>query len=306
MATYNGEDYLDEQIQSILNQDDSNWILYISDDSSIDNTRNIIRKYCKQKSDQIFLIDGPARHSATINFIELLKFVANTTTCSYFMFCDQDDVWIKNKISLSRLAMEKVTRKENLPVLVHSDLIVVDKNLKVLNESLMSMRSLNPYKKDLAHLLIQNNVTGCTMFFNRSLLELSLKVTKLSNIAMHDWWIALVAAAFGNIEYINTPTILYRQHANNVVGAKKVRSFHFVSTRLFMRRHIKATFNSAFEQARLLSNCYCSLLPTTSKTILIEFLKIPQKKKIKRIYLTIKHRFLKQGIIQILGELIFI
>ena len=79
------------------------------------------------------------------------------------MFCDQDDVWIKNKISLSRLAMEKVGRKENLPVLVHSDLVVVDKNLKVLNESLMSMRSLNSYKEDLAHLLIQNNVTGCTI-----------------------------------------------------------------------------------------------------------------------------------------------
>ena len=95
-------------------------------------------------------------------------------------------------------------------------------------------------------LLVQNNVTGCTMMINRPLLEKALKLSNISAIAMHDWWFSLVASLFGEISFIDQATIKYRQHGDNVVGATKVNTPSFILQRLRGKNHIHEVFSFVF------------------------------------------------------------
>lgn len=151
----------------------------------------------------------------------------------YFMFCDQDDVWNPDKIEITLKRMQKVEKKNpKKPVLVHTDLEVVDQNLNSLGASFVRYRALDAKITAINRLLVQNNVTGCTMMINRPLLEKALKLSNISAIAMHDWWFSLVASLFGEISFIDQATIKYRQHGDNVVGATKVNTPSFILQRL--------------------------------------------------------------------------
>lgn len=303
MATYNGEKYLTEQIDSIINQTCKDWKLYFRDDGSDDRTVNIINEYCKKYPDKLFLIkDKFECRSASKNFMQMLNYIAKFKEFDYFMFSDQDDVWKKDKIEKTLDIIEHESNE--LPILVHTDLEVVDRELKVLSKSFINYRNLNANIKDLSRLLIQNNVTGCTMLFNRTLLE---KINfNSTSIAMHDWWITLVAATFGKIVFLNESTIYYRQHENNVVGATKSKSLSFIINRLFHSNHVKKTLNMSIEQAIAFYNEYRNDITKLQREILEKFILIKNSNKLKRIYIIIKNNFLKQGLIQIIGELMYI
>lgn len=300
LATYNGEKYLREQLDSIVTQTHEDWILFIRDDESKDNTLYIINEYEKKYSKKIFLIkDDFTAHSSFKNFLYILNNIKKYDF-NYFMFCDQDDVWKKDKIQLS---FESIKSKDNKPTLVHTDLEVVNSDLEILGDSFFKYRALNPSIKEINRLLIQNNVTGCTMMWNKKLNDLIDLNNK--NIVMHDWWITLVAAVFGEIIFVNKPTIMYRQHCNNVVGATKVNSIKFIFNRLVKSNKIKKTMFDSVEQAKELLNSYD--IKDESKKILIEnYSRLYEKNKIIRIHKVFKYKFLKQGLIQVIGELIFI
>lgn len=303
MATYNGEKYLTEQIDSIINQTCKDWKLYFRDDGSNDRTVDIINKYCEEYPDKLFLIkDNLECKSASKNFIQMLNYISGFEEFDYFMFSDQDDVWKEDKIEKTLTIIEQ--ENNEVPILVHTDLEVVDSELKTLSKSFITYRNLDVNKKDLSHLLIQNNVTGCTMMFNRKLLE---KINSNSNcIAMHDWWLTLIAATFGKIKFLNESTIYYRQHSNNVVGATKATSLSFIINRLFHSNHVKKTLNMSIEQAIVFYNEYKNDITKQQRAILEKFILIKNSNKLKKIYIIIKNNFLKQGLIQIIGELIYI
>lgn len=303
MATYNGEKYLTEQIDSIINQTYKDWKLYFRDDGSNDETVNIINKYCEEYPNKLFLIkDNLECKSASKNFIQMLNYIAGFEEFDYFMFSDQDDVWKEDKIEKTLTIIEQENNK--IPILVHTDLEVVDSKLKTLSKSFINYRNLDVNKKDLSHLLIQNNVTGCTMLFNRKLLE---KINNNSNcIAMHDWWLTLIATTFGKIKFLNESTIYYRQHSNNVVGATKATSLSFIINRLFQSNHVKKTLNMSIEQAIVFYNEYKNDITKQQREILEKFISIKNSNKFKKIYVIIKNNFLKQGLIQIIGELMYI
>ena len=306
MATYNGELYLKEQIESIVGQTYTDWVLFIRDDLSNDHTPEIIAEYARQYDGKIILLpnDGVNGSGAKQNFAAILQEVSKSNDFSYFMFADQDDVWLNTKIEKSMSVLQQAESKYGGPLLVHTDLVVVNHQLSVLGESFFAYRALNPDVVDLRHLLIQNNVTGCTMLWNKELNDL-LELQDEA-VAMHDWWIALVACNFGRIICLKESTVLYRQHRNNVVGATRVNTVRFILQRLLGLNHVRETLKMAVEQSKAFLGRYEKRLNSDNAAVLRKFSQLYSHGKLARIYIVLRESFLKQGIVQIVGELLFI
>lgn len=305
MATYNGAKYIGEQIDSILRQTYQDWKLFIHDDCSNDATFQILQQYQEKYPKKIKVITDSSviGGSSEKNFAAIQKWVTNNHDFSYFMFADQDDFWFPNKIERSLYKM-KESEKNDLPILVHTDLEVVDDNLNIINDSFFEYRALDVDVTELNRILIQNNITGCTMLWNRSLNNL---LDLNSNaVAMHDWWISLVAASFGKIVCLKEPTIKYRQHGGNVVGATQVNTLGFIIKRLLGNSHVKETLKLSFEQAESFLKVYQNSLSNEETDIIREFISIPHKHKLARISTVIKGGYLKQSVVQVIGELMFI
>jgi len=216
--SFNGERFLKQQIDSILSQTYSEWSLFVRDGVSSDNTISIVNGYSRNYIDKIRLVEGGSNHILNESINDLLSF----SSADYLMFCDQDDVWLPDKIEITLNKMKEMEAKysSSMPILIHTDLKVADDKLNALSESFWKFQHLDAEKgRSLNRLLTQNTVTGCTMMINRALKN------KIKNIPeqaiVYDWWIALIAAAFGKVDYVVKPTILYRQHEDNSIGAKK-------------------------------------------------------------------------------------
>ena len=218
LSTFNGEKYLSTQIDSLLNQTYKNWRLLIRDDLSTDGTMSLVNDYKSKFPDKITVLDNHAINKGVVGSFETL---IEASSAQYVAFCDQDDVWSPNKLQLQ---IEKIISLENkhgisTPILVHTDLAVVDDKLNVVSESFWQYQHLAPGKMStLRRQLVQNCVTGCTVLINRSLIELALPIPQ--KVIMHDWWLALVAVSEGVMCEVNVPTVKYRQHENNDTGAK--------------------------------------------------------------------------------------
>lgn len=211
LATCNGEKYICELLESLSRQTIQHFRVLVHDDGSHDNTVELIRSYEAKFNGRLVLLNDNIRFgSAASNFAHLLKH----STASYVAFCDQDDVWLENKIEALFNTINKFSKEK--PALVFSDLFVVDCNLKLLNKSFWSYEKIDPEKTDLKYILSRNIVTGCAMMINRSLADLATPMP--SEAIMHDWWCACLAT-FGNIKYVSTPLVLYRQHSSNDTGA---------------------------------------------------------------------------------------
>lgn len=229
LSTYNGEKYLGEQLDSIINQTYKDWKLIIRDDGSKDSTLQIIKNYIDNYPEKIELIPSSGNLGPMLSFGELLK----VSTSKYIALCDQDDVWLENKLlQFLEKMLETEKKHPNKAILIHSDLIVVDNNLKILYKSFWKFMKLNPDNKSLIYYLTSNNVTGCAIVINKQLKDISLPIPQKAS--MHDWWIALNASFFGIIEYIESPLIYYRQHNANSVGALTIMS-RFPETRKFLK-----------------------------------------------------------------------
>lgn len=305
LASYNGEKYINDQINSILRQSYDNWHLFIRDDASSDNTLKLEKHMAAKYPEKITVYSNQTElHGPKHNFFALSK-IALDQNYKYIMFCDQDDVWKNDKVESTYLKMKTEERDTKIPILVHSDLEVVDENLNILGKSFIKYRALDPSIKDLNHLLIQNNVTGCTMMVNHALLEKALQFKNMDLVAMHDWWFALIACIYGNIFFLEKATICYRQHGGNVVGATKVNSPQFIIKRLTGSAHVRETLHLAVDQAKLLINTY-SDIPKDKKMLLKKFSNLYSHNKFYRINFVRKNNILKQGKVQIIGEYIFI
>ncbi|EGR3263001.1 glycosyltransferase family 2 protein [Vibrio parahaemolyticus] len=212
MSTFNGESYVSEQLDSLLQQSYTDFEIYIRDDGSSDETLNIINSY-KDKYTEVKVMESTENLGCARSFLSLL----NSVEADYYFFCDQDDVWYRNKIEDCLSEFEPTDG----PHLVHCDLKIVDEELSTIENSFYRYQNMAPhigYEKN--RLVVQNYIVGCTMCFNKDLRDLVLHhYSDELNVAMHDWWIALVARFFGKVTYINEQLIDYRQHNNNVLGA---------------------------------------------------------------------------------------
>lgn len=216
LSTYNSEPYLSALIDSILAQSYNNWTLYIRDDGSTDSTNHIIKRYQEKHSNIHVLRDSILGQGAKNSFMWLLKAVES----DYYMFCDHDDIWLEKKVENAYENIHALSLlNPSIPIIVHTDLIVVDSRLETISPSYWRYAGIDPKLKSFEFFSAYNNLTGCTMIINHCTKLLALNIPK--SAAMHDSWLGLVVSFHkGIISYLNTPDILYRQHNTNVIGAQ--------------------------------------------------------------------------------------
>lgn len=225
LATYNGELYIRNQLQSIIDQAYNNWVCYIYDDCSTDNTISICLDFKNKYNNKFVIINRElSSGSACNNFLLAYNdILLKKIEYDYIAFCDQDDVWNKNKL----YKLSDRLKKYETPALVFSDLNIVDENLNLINKSFIKKISVvkSQYlKKD--YLSVDNVIPGCSMMINRALVKSIGEIPK--DIIMHDWWFVINACKFGTIDFIDEPLVLYRQHLNNSIGIKEKSIFEYI------------------------------------------------------------------------------
>lgn len=219
MSTYNGDKYINQQIDSILNQVGVDVDLLIRDDGSTDSTKDIINTYC-EKDKRVKAYTGNNLKSAG-SFFDLVK---HADGADYYAFSDQDDVWDKNKLSR---AVKILSKKDNsIPLLYYCNMRVVDENLNFIR-MMHTNRKCTDYRYSV---LVEYYAAGCTMVFNTAALELCKDNLPKGKI-MHDTWMEILCQFFGKVYYDPKAFISYRQHSNNVIGVptskrqETIRSF---------------------------------------------------------------------------------
>jgi len=245
LPTWNGEKYLQAQVDSLLAQDYPDYLIVSRDDGSRDTSPAIIADYAARFAHRFHLVPADGRNlGASGSFAFLMDYALREKAQlglenAYVMPSDQDDVWHADKLRKSMVRMQALeAHYPGVPLLVHGDLEVVDEVLVRIAPSFVRYQGLEPGRNSFARLLVSNTVTGCTALCNEALLRRALPVP--ADAVMHDWWLALVAGAFGKLGYIDEPLLQYRQHGANTIGAKEYRKapmFKNVWQRLRDDRH---------------------------------------------------------------------
>lgn len=297
MATYNGEKYICQQIDSILSQTCKDWELYIHDDGSTDNTIAAVESYVEKYPDKIHLIDGKSTGGAKYNFFYLFGQVE----APYYMTCDQDDVWLDKKIELTYDKMLTIENKADVPCLVYTELRVVDSELNTIADTMSGYQSLDCHKRTINQFILQNSVTGCTMMINRALRDKMLHITNIDNTIMHDWWAALVAAQFGKTAFIDEPTILYRQHGDNSLGALGINKLSYIVRRVWQKKQIQESMRLGRLQAREFAKTYN--LPADS--LAVRYAALEGKSRLVRQRFYKENDMYKTGTMRRLGQAVW-
>ena len=297
MATYNGEKYICQQIDSILSQTCKDWELYIHDDGSTDNTIAAVESYVEKYPDKIHLIDGKSTGGAKYNFF----YMFGQVEAPYYMTCDQDDVWLEKKIELTYDKMLTIEDKADISCLVYTELRVVDSELNTIADTMSGYQSLDCHKRTINQFILQNSVTGCTMMVNRALRDKMLRITDIDNTIMHDWWAALVAAQFGKTAFIDEPTILYRQHGDNSLGALGINKLSYIVRRVWQKKQIQERMRLGRLQAREFAKTYN--LPADS--LAVRYAALEDKSRCERQRFYKENDMYKTGTMRRLGQAVW-
>lgn len=291
LATYNGEKYLDEQIQSILEQDFVDYKIIARDDGSTDSTLNILHKWQALHPQKIEIVqDELGNLGPTQNFNQLMTL----SKAPYICFSDQDDKWVKHKLAKQVEHIIKLEEKHSgLPVLVFSDLTLCDGELGVSCPSLIENDKLNPRATKPQQLLMQNVPYGCTLIINRRLLKLALPIDERA--LLHDHWLSILASLTGIVSYIDESLVFHRVHDQNASRAKslhKQEASHALKDKVNNKNFHNYLFKQV-EQAEALLERLEPRLEEKEKSMMIDFIALRDTKGLQRKWLIVKNRFFK-------------
>jgi len=247
LSTHNGEKYLSELLRSLQRQSFQNWILAVRDDGSQDSTLKIL-KTTAQTDPRIIIHEAIPMNIGIVKSYALLL-NSSAQQADYVFFCDQDDIWNEKKIETF---VEKFSELEKLhpqqPILLHSDLELIDENKNRLLTSFREAAKLPTSLKSSWSILARNYATGCAMAMNKKLAALACPMSRES--LMHDWWLTALASFVGKIEFINQPLTQYRQHSANASGAMSEFGIkNKLKHRLFNSNYFRKLMIGRFKQS---------------------------------------------------------
>ncbi|MBA3238472.1 MAG: glycosyltransferase family 2 protein [Parachlamydiaceae bacterium] len=295
MGTYNGAKYVRPQVESLLAQTYQDWHLIIGDDQSIDETAIVLQELQEKYPDKITLFLFKNGMGIAQNFSRLLEL----TNAEYVMFCDQDDFWFPEKIAKTFLKLQELENKwgKETPLLVHTDMKIVGEQLNVLSTSHWKRQKFNPKRGGKLNATLMQNVSwGCTMMFNSSLVQLATPIPPEGFV--HDFWLVIVASAFGKVDYLDEPTMLYRQHDTNVVGSTEINFRWFINNVLkdpHYQPKIELRIMKCMVRAYAIYKRYEALLTGQQKELLEAFIDLKYQPLWKELYLRWKYDFLNHG-----------
>jgi len=294
LCTYNGEKYLEKQISSIMEQDREDFCLLYSDDGSTDSTKAILQslqeKYGRRM--RAFLrpmkTRSPAKHFLFI-LSALAKGEVDIENLEYIFLADQDDEWFPDKLSKTISVIKEEERKfgESLPILCHTDCSLVNSRGELLAKSYRRYQKLPGASYRFSRLLLQNHVTGASVGINKALLQYCKEIP--AEVKMHDHWLALLANCFGEIQYLPYASYAYRQHGENVLGAKKASILEECGDRLAASKEkdkeeiIHTSYRALFAQGRELKGLFGEMIPKEKKKVLEAFLSLEEKNRLGKI-----------------------
>ena len=298
LATYNGEKYLREQLDSILSNTFKDYEIHICDDGSTDGTIAIAKEYA-EKYPQITLWQNKQNQGYTRNFLKAVQ----RETFPYFMFCDQDDIWKPDKIEVTYRAMKAAEEKENGPILVFTDAESYDDVSKTDIGSFHKMSHLDTKKVDTAHLFMENKCIGCTIMCNAKVRGYLTELPE--EIRVHDWWLALICSHFGKVVYVDKMTLHYRQHSDNMIGTSSF--FQYVAKRIRHIKEQKEALRATFAQGTAFYRMFGEQIPNPErKKCAYEFAKMSESNAVKRRFLALHYGFLKSGLVRNLALMFLI
>ena len=321
LCTYNGAAYVRAQLQSILDQTVQDLHVVVSDDGSTDETLEIVEAMAAAHPGRITILrQDPPTGSAQRHFLKLLVEQAYDVA-DYIMLSDQDDVWLPDKVekTLARMQADeaacRAAGEAHASILVHCDSRIVDRALREIAPSFVAYQKMTPSRCQLQQLLVQNNVVGGAIMMNRALAE---RITEIpAHCVMHDQWIALVASAFGHIDFVPESLYLYRQHGDNVLGAGKGSRIMEIlgrfgigrkdgKTKAEMDAHSQSVYREMFLQAECFRSCFDAELSARQKQLLDEFTAIPKRNRLGKICTILRYGFTYNLFHRTVGECLFI
>ena len=294
LCTYNGEKYLEKQIRSIMEQDREDFCLLYSDDGSTDSTKAILQSMQEKYGKRMMAFPRPMKTgSPAKHFLSILSSLAKgeveIDNLEYIFLADQDDDWFPDKLSKTISAIGEEERKfgESLPILCHTDCSLVNARGELLAKSYRRYQKLPGASYRFSRLLLQNHVTGASVGINKALLQYCKEIPE--QVKMHDHWLALLANCFGEIQYLPYATYAYRQHGENVLGAKKASILQECGDRLAASGEkdkeeiIHTSYRALFAQGRELKRLFGDELPEIKRKVLEAFLSLEGKSRLGKI-----------------------
>lgn len=303
LAACNGSRHLPELLDSLAAQTDPDFTVVMQDDGSEDDTPFLLREYSSRDSRFVFGKEQGQHLGAAGNFISLIR----QSDADYVLLCDQDDVWEPFKIERLKEEIRKLEDQygTDTPLMVHSDCSLTDEEGSLIGESFFRHQGWDPKATTLPPLLVQNNVTGCTLIMNAPLRTLIADHARAKELFMHDWFIALTAASFGRIGFVDEPLTRYRQHEENAIGASSKSLVSRGISALRNRREAKKRVLLTYTHAKVFSRLYDDRLPPEAQQLVNDYLATRRMGKLHRVRQVRRLGCVMQSPITRMGQIFF-
>ena len=303
LAAYHGEVYLPELLSSLSAQTEKDFSVLFQDDGSSDETPFILSQWAAQ--DPRFLAgEEQGMHLGPKgNFISLLR----QSSADLILLCDQDDYWEPEKVSrmIRRYSEAAVSLPAGTPILVHSDASIIDAEGHSVADSFFALQGWDPQASCLNQLLVQNNVTGCLLLMNRPLADLVIRYGNPEKMFMHDWFIALTAAAFGFVFFLPEPLVRYRQHSMNTIGASRSSLPRRALNALRNADRSRARIALTYSHAEAFRDAFGDALPDEAAEVINYYLRTRGLPKLQRLAAIRQHGYLMQNPLTRMGQYLF-